>query len=185
MLQKLEGTFLRWQRSESGKLHIQVQTSTIIQSVRINKDLLALLSDLLTPNMSISLQVKVKKRHMVAKFVVLMPHCDLEISQRSLPKAISVKVCTSKHCCKSGSKDICNSLEQLRLDQNIGIRIEKVGCLGNCKQAPVIKIEGSKHGRISPQSATELVKKMWQKLTPKFASKKANSSLSERPKHAQ
>ncbi len=178
MLQKIEGNFLRWQQSKSGKLSIiQVQTGTIVQSVRIGKDLRALLLDLLTPNVSISLQVKVKKQRMIAKFVVLMPHCDLTIDRSSIPKPISVQVCTSKHCCKNGSKDICASLEQLQLDSNIGIAIKKVGCMGNCKNAPAIKIDGRKLDRLSPESAVAMVKKIWRKLLP-TAPKTATKSSS-------
>ncbi len=168
MLQKLEGNFLRWQQSKSGKLQsIQIQTGTIIQSVRVGKDLRALLVDLLTPNVSISLQVKVKKQRMIAKFVVLMPHCDLTIDQSVIPQPIAIKICTSKHCCKNGSKDICKSLEQLQLDSNIGIAINKVGCMGNCKNAPVVKIDGHKYDRLSSESAIVLVKRIWRKMMPK------------------
>ncbi len=172
MLQKLEGKFLRWQQSESGKLNsIQIQTSTIIQSVYVGKALRALLHELLLPNAAISLQVKVKKRRMTAKFVVLMPHCDLVIDRKMIPKPIEIKVCSSKHCCKNGSKDICNSLEQLQLDSNIGVHISKVGCMGNCKNAPAIKIDGQKHHQLSPAAAVALVKKVWCKLQPRPANK--------------
>ncbi len=172
MLQRLEGNFLRWQRSKSGKLRsIQIQTSTIVQSVRVGKDLRALLDDLLTPNVSISLQVKVKKRRMIAKFVVLMPHCDLIVDQKMIPQPIEVKVCTSKHCCKNGSKEICQSLEQLRLDSNIGIKINKVGCMGDCKNAPAVKIAGRKHSQLSPDAVVAVVKKIWCKLKPQSAQK--------------
>jgi (2Fe-2S) ferredoxin len=170
MLQKLEGNFLHWQQSKSGKRKsIQIQTGKIVQSVYIDKDLRLLLQDLLTPNISISLQVKVKKQQMVAKFVVLMPHCDLTVDQTIIPQPIEVKVCTSKHCCKNGSKDICKTLEQLQLDSNIGITINKVGCLGNCKQAPVVKIDGHKYNQFSPASAIDVVEKIWRKLIPKSA----------------
>jgi (2Fe-2S) ferredoxin len=158
MLQTLNGRFLRWQRSKSGQLKsIQVQTSTIIQSVYIGKKLRAPLFDLLTANMAISLQVKVRKRHPIAKFIVLLASPELEVSRSVLPQPIEVKVCSSKHCCKSGSKDICSSLEQLQLDSNIGIQIKKVSCLGNCRNAPVVKIEGHKYDRLSPQLAMQLV----------------------------
>lgn len=177
MLQKLEGNFLRWQRSRSGKLQsIQIQTGTIVQSVRVGKDLRLLLLDLLTPNVSISLQVKVKKQKMIAKFVVLMPHCDLTVDRSAIPQPVTVKVCTSKHCCRNGSKDICTALEQLQLDSNIGIAIKRVGCMGNCKNAPAVKIDDRKFDRLSPESAVAMVKKIWQKLRPKSpTSAKASS----------
>lgn len=177
MLQKLEGNFLRWQRSKSGKLQsIQIQTGTIVQSVRVGKDLRLLLLDLLTPNVSISLQVKVKKQRMIAKFVVLMPHCDLTVDRSAIPQPVTVKVCTSKHCCRNGSKDICTALEQLQLDSNIGIAIKRVGCMGNCKNAPAVKIDDRKFDRLSPESAVAMVKKIWQKLRPKSpTSAKASS----------
>jgi Thioredoxin-like [2Fe-2S] ferredoxin len=168
MLQKLEGNFLRWQKSKSGKLHsIQIQTSETIQLVHVGKNLRGLLHELLTPNVSISLQVKVKKGRMTAKFMVLMPHCDLVIEREMIPKPIEIKVCTSKHCCKNGSKDICKSLEQIGSDSNIGVQISKVGCMGNCKNAPAIKIDGQKHLKLSSASAVTLVKKMWCKLHPR------------------
>jgi (2Fe-2S) ferredoxin len=177
MLQKLEGNFLRWQRSKSGKLQsIQIQTGTIVQSVRIDKDLRSLLSDLLTPNVSISLQVKVKKQRMIAKFVVLMPHCDLTVDRSAIPQPVTVKVCTSKHCCRNGSKDICTALEQLQLDSNIGIAIKKVGCMGNCKNAPAVKIDDRKFDRLSPESAVAMVKKIWQKLRPKVPTSATKAS---------
>jgi (2Fe-2S) ferredoxin len=170
MLQKLEGNFLRWQKSRSGKLKsIQIQTNTTVQSVYIDKELRLLMQDLLTANVSISLQVKVKKQRMIARFVVLMPHCDLTIDRSIIPKPIEVKVCTSKHCYKNGSKDICKSLEELQLDSNIGITINKVGCMGNCKQAPVVKIDGHKYHHLSPTAAIDVVKKIWHKLIPKSA----------------
>lgn len=177
MLQKLEGNFLRWQRSRSGKLQsIQIQTGTIVQSVRVGKDLRLLLLDLLTPNVSISLQVKVKKQKMIAKFVVLMPHCDLTVDRSAIPQPVTVKICTSKHCCRNGSKDICTALEQLQLDSNIGIAIKRVGCMGNCKNAPAVKIDDRKFDRLSPESAVAMVKKIWQKLRPKSpTSAKASS----------
>jgi (2Fe-2S) ferredoxin len=188
MLQKITGNFLGWQRSKSGKLRsIQIQTGTMIQSVRVGKDLRLLLLDLLTPNVSISLQVKIKKEQMIAKFVVLMPHCDLIgdligdliVDRSAIPQPIAVKVCTSKHCCKNGSKDICASLEQLRLDSNIGISIKKVGCMGNCKNAPAVKIDDRKFDKLSPESAVAVVKKIWQKLRPKVptAATKASSHV--------
>ena len=179
MLQKIEGNFLRWQRSKSGKLSmLQIQTGTIVQLVRVGKDLRTILSDLLTPNVAISLQVKVKKRRMVAKFVVLMPHCDLTLNRSDIPQPIAVKVCTSKHCCKKGSKDICESLQQLQLDSNIGISISKVGCMGNCKNAPVVKIDGQKHQQLSPDSAVAIIKKIWRQLLPKGFSTAATRSSS-------
>lgn len=182
MLQKLEGNFLRWQKSKSGKLRsIQIQTSTIIQSVQVGKDLRALLSDLLTPNVSISLQVKVKKKQMIAKFVVLMPHCDLIVEPGMIPPPIEVKVCTSRHCCKNGSKDICRSLEQLRLDSNIGVYINKVGCMGNCKNAPAVKIAGHKHNQLSPNAVVILVKEIWSKLKPASAKKAPIPAVSAHP----
>jgi hypothetical protein len=172
MLQKLEGNFLRWQQSKSGRLHsIQIQTSTNTQIVHIGKDLRKMLHELLTPNVSISLQVKVKKRRATAKFVVLMPHCDLIIDREMIPKPIEIKVCSSKHCCKNGSEDICKSLEKMRSDSNIGVRISKVGCMGNCKNAPAIKIDGQKHHKLSSSSAVALVKKMWNKLQPRSPKK--------------
>jgi (2Fe-2S) ferredoxin len=177
MLQKLEGNFLRWQRSRSGKLQsIQIQTGTIVQSVRVGKDLRSLLLDLLTPNVSISLQVKVKKERMIAKFVVLMPHCDLTVDRSTIPQPITVKVCTSKHCCRNGSKGICTALEQLQLDGNIGIAIKKVGCMGNCKNAPAVKIDDRKFDQISPESAVAVVKKIWQKLRPKVPTSATKAS---------
>ncbi len=172
MLQKLEGNFLRWQKSKSGKLHsIQIQTSETIQLVHVGKNLRGLLHELLTPNVSISLQVKVKKGRMTAKFMVLMPHCDLVIEREMIPKPIEIKVCTSKHCCKNGSKDICKSLEQIGSDSNIGVQISKVGCMGNCKNAPAIKIDGQKYHNLSSASAVTLVKKMWCKLHPRSSKK--------------
>jgi hypothetical protein len=180
MLQNLEGNFLRWQKSKSGKLHsIQIQTSETIQLVHVGKNLRGLLHELLTPNVSISLQVKVKKGRMTAKFMVLMPHCDLVIEREMIPKpiatlaptAIEIKVCTSKHCCKNGSKDICKSLEQIGSDSNIGVQISEVGCMGNCKNAPAIKIDGQKHLKLSSASAVTLVKKMWCKLHPRSSKK--------------
>jgi Thioredoxin-like [2Fe-2S] ferredoxin len=177
MLQKLEGNFLRWQRSKSGKLQsIQIQTGTIVQSVRVGKDLRSLLLDLLTPNVSISLQVKVKQQKMIAKFVVLMPHCDLTVDRSAILPPITVKVCTSKHCCKNGSKDICAALEQLQSDSQIGVAIKKVGCMGNCKNAPVIKIDDRKLDRLSPESAVTMVKKIWQKLRPKVPTSATKAS---------
>ncbi len=179
MLQKLEGTFLRWQKSKSGKLKtIQIQTGNIIQSVRIDRDLRALLTDLLTPNISISLQVKVKKQQLIAKFVVLMPRCDLAVDRALIPKPIEVKVCTSRHCCKNGSKDIYQSLEQLQLDGNIGIALNKVGCMGNCKNAPAVKIDGRKYNHLSPVAAVDLVGKIWRKLRPKSPIAKAGITSS-------
>jgi Thioredoxin-like [2Fe-2S] ferredoxin len=177
MLQKIEGNFLRWQRSKSGKLCvIQIQTGTIIQSVKISKNLRPTLLDLLTPNTSISVQVKAKKQRMIAKFVVLMPHCDLTIDRSSIPQPIAVKVCTSKHCCKHGSKEICQSLQQLQQDSNIGISISKVGCMGNCKNAPAVRIAGQKHHHLAPDSAVAIVKKIWQKLVPQSSSTATEAS---------
>jgi hypothetical protein len=182
MLQKIAGNFLGWQRSKSGKPRsIQIQTGTTVQSVLVGKDLRVLLLDLLTPNVSISLQVKVKKEQMIAKFVVLMPHCDLDIGdlnidQSSIPKPITVKVCSSKHCCKNGSKDICAALEQLQLNSNIGIAIKKVGCMGNCKNAPAVKIDDRRLDRLSPESTVAMVKKIWCKLLPKVPKTATNSS---------
>jgi hypothetical protein len=180
MLQKLEGCFLRWQRSRSGKLQsIQVQTSTLVQSVRVGKGLRPLLFDLLTSNMPISLLVKAKKRHMVVKFVVLMPHAELTVSSTAIPKPIEVKVCTSKHCCKAGSKNICSALEQLQLDSNIGIQVKTVSCLGSCSQAPAIKVAGRKHLHVSPQSAVNMIKKAWGKI--KTISTPASTKSYSRP----
>jgi (2Fe-2S) ferredoxin len=168
MLQTIEGNFLCWQLSKSGKPHIiQIQTATIVQSIHVGKNLRLLLVDLLTPNVSISLQVKVKKQRMIAKFVVLMPHCDLTANRSNIPKPIKVKVCTSKHCCENGSKSICKSLEQLQLDSGIGITIDKVGCMNNCKNAPAVQIDGQKYNRLSPASAVIAIQKIWQKLRPK------------------
>jgi hypothetical protein len=170
MLQKLEGRFLQWQRSKSGKLQgILIQTSTVVQSVRVGKKLRMLLSELLTPDMSISLQVKVKKRRLVAKLVVLIPQENLSVSRAMLPpdnqQEIEIKVCTSKHCCKNGSQDIYQSLAQLKLEPGMDLKIKKVGCMGDCDKAPMIKIDGQKHQRLSPQMAVGMVKKMWCKIT--------------------
>jgi (2Fe-2S) ferredoxin len=175
MLQKLEGRFLQWQKSKSGKPKgILIQTSTVVQSVSVGKNLRVLLSDLLTPNMSISLQAKVKKKRLVAKFLVLIPSDGCTVSQlmlqptsnQSIAKsaAIEVKVCNSKQCCKNGGVEICRVLEKLQLEPNIDIKIKKVGCFGDCQRAPVIKIDGQKYQRLTPSAVGSLVKKLWHKV---------------------
>jgi hypothetical protein len=181
MLQQLEGYFLRWQRSKSGKLQgVLIQTSTIVQSVRVGKKLRVLLSELLTPDLPMSLQVKVKKRKLIAKLVVLMPQENLSVSRSMLASArpeIEVKVCNSKHCCKNGSKDIYQSLVQLQLEPGIDLKVKKVGCMGDCHRAPLVKIDGQKHQKLSPQTAVERVKKMWRKIIRDSISSKLHSHV--------
>jgi hypothetical protein len=166
MLQKLEGRFLRWQNSRSGQPQfIQIQTSTIIQSVRLGKNLQRLLIDLLRPGMNLSLQAKVKKRHLKAKFVVLLPMGEVDIPQKlSAPncESLTVKVCTGKHCCKNGSQEIIDSLRSA--NSKAAINVQKVRCLGDCRHAPVVKISDRKYYRLSPQKVVVLALKVWQQL---------------------
>jgi hypothetical protein len=168
MLQKLEGRFLRWQNSHSGQpKSIQIQTSTIIQSVRLGKNLRHLLADLLQPGMNLSLQAKVKKHHLKARFVVLLPTGEVDIPQNISVlqcKPLRVQVCTGKHCCKNGSQEIINSLRAANSEAEIDVR--KVRCIGDCRHAPVVKISDRKYHHLSPQKVVALAIKLWQKLQP-------------------
>jgi hypothetical protein len=144
MLQKIEGHFVRWQNSSSGRpKSILVQTATVLQSIRLSKNLRYLLLGLLQPGMSLSLQAKVTKQRLRAKFIVLLPLGESVASQSFGPpaavqKPVKIKVCTSKQCCKNGSQQICSALAKIATDVNIKVR--EVGCLGDCRNSPVVKI---------------------------------------------
>jgi hypothetical protein len=160
MLQKLEGHFLQWQDSPVGKAEsILIQTSTIVQSVYLGKNLRHLLMEFLQPGMSLSLQAKVKKHYLQAKFIVLLPSGAVDVSRSSVRrisggKPATVQVCTSKHCCRNGSEEICSALENIAHDANIKVR--EVGCLGHCRNAPVVKIGDRKYQNLSPKKVVSL-----------------------------
>jgi Thioredoxin-like [2Fe-2S] ferredoxin len=166
MHQKLEGQFLRWQNSPSGQPEfIQIQTATIIQSVRLGKNLRHLLADLLQPGMRLSLRAKMKKKYLQAKLVVLLPVGEIDIPCRSSAqpsirvdriKPVTVQICTSKHCCKNGSQEISKSLEQLA---GKDIKVREVRCFGECRNAPVVKIGDRKYHRLSSQKVVALALK--------------------------
>lgn len=163
MLQKIEGHFVRWQNPSSGRpKFILVQTATILQSVYLSKNLRYLLVNLLQPGMSLSLQAKAKKHRLLAKFIVLLPLGEQVIShsfepQKSLDKPVKIKVCTSKHCCKNGAEQICSALEKVATDANI--KVCKVGCLGGCRHAPVVKIGDQEYHHLAPKKASALALK--------------------------
>jgi Thioredoxin-like [2Fe-2S] ferredoxin len=163
MLQKIEGHFVRWQNSSSGQpKYILVQTVTVLQFIHLSKNLRYLLVGLLQPGMHLSLQAKVKKHRLRAKFIVLLPPSEPAVSPAFEPpaavnKPVKIKVCTSKQCCKNGSQQICSALEKVATGVNITVR--EVGCLGDCRNAPVIKIGDREYHRLSPKQAASLALK--------------------------
>jgi Thioredoxin-like [2Fe-2S] ferredoxin len=160
MLQKLEGHFVRWQDSPQGlPTSILIQTGTLMQSVRLSKNLRRLLAALLQPGMGLMLQAKPKKHHLQAKFVVLLPSGDLPASDAVGGKVLTAKpttvqICTSKHCHKKGSPKICAALAAMADEANIKVR--EVGCMGHCRQAPIAKIGDRRYHQLSPKKVVEL-----------------------------
>ncbi len=77
-----------------------------------------------------------------------------------------VRVCTALSCLVSGSHDILTALEvDLELDSgstsdNGDFTLEETPCGFLCGMAPAIEINGNWHGRLDPQSAIQLVRKM-------------------------
>jgi Thioredoxin-like [2Fe-2S] ferredoxin len=163
MLQKIEGHFVRWQNSSSGQPQsMLVQTPTVLQSIRLGKNLRYLLLGLLQPGMSLSLQAKLKKQRLRAKFIVLLPLGESVASQSfespaAVQKPVKIKVCTSKHCCKNGSQQICSALEKIATGVNI--KVYEVGCLGGCRNAPVVKIADREYHNLAPKQAVALALK--------------------------
>ncbi len=163
MLQKIEGHFVRWQNSSSDRPEsILIQTTTVLQSICLSRNLRHLLLGLLQPGMSLSLQAKVKKHRLRAKFIVLLPLGEAVTLQDFEPQAavnkpVKIKVCTSKQCCKNGSQQICSALEKIATDVNI--KVCEVGCLSDCRNAPVVKIGDREYHHLAPKQAVSLARK--------------------------
>lgn len=85
-------------------------------------------------------------------------YTELRIQQ---PRATVVRVCTALSCLVSGSDDILAALES-ELDPcsaDSQFTLEETPCGFLCGMAPAIEINGLWHGRLDPQSATQLVRK--------------------------
>lgn len=88
-----------------------------------------------------------------AKKMIHIPGCS--------QKEACIWVCTSKSCCRRGSSEVLEALQEAVLHQQAEIRVKKCGCLGTCKRGPSLKVRGDrKVHQVSPRSAEEFLQRV-------------------------
>ena len=75
--------------------------------------------------------------------------------------ASPIRVCTKKHCWRSGGRELWEALGREVAAQGLADRIEvrQVGCLGRCKQAPNVDHGRHEHTRCGPTTAAAMVRR--------------------------
>jgi (2Fe-2S) ferredoxin len=76
-------------------------------------------------------------------------------------RPIKVLVCGKSKCMKRGGKAICQYLEALKNDQDLGDRImlKQTGCMDRCKSGPnlVVMPDKAKYSRVTPEELEDLL----------------------------
>lgn len=84
-------------------------------------------------------------------------------SQNSLKPAAKVLVCKKSSCWKRGGKAVCQVIEDMCRDRDMGdrVQIQTTGCLKRCKQGPnlVIMPDKARYSSVKPQQVPVLLEK--------------------------
>ncbi|MBE9167774.1 (2Fe-2S) ferredoxin domain-containing protein [Pleurocapsales cyanobacterium LEGE 06147] len=84
-------------------------------------------------------------------------------SQNSLKPAAKILVCKKSSCWKRGGEKVCQVIEAMRRDRDLGdkIQIKTTGCLKRCKQGPnlVIMPDKARYSNVKPQQVPLLLEK--------------------------
>lgn len=60
------------------------------------------------------------------------------------PERMVIQVCAKKHCWTKGGSEVFEKLEKRIADKGLtDVRLEKTGCLGNCKNCPSARVPGA------------------------------------------
>ncbi len=162
MLTTIEGSFVGWHPSPTGKLkYLQIQTIDRIQQVKIPKALRPLLEQVLKSSIHLKLQVKNGHHRLKATSILIVPSDILPtVPQRQIPTT-KIQVCSKGSCRKRGSSQICAGLKAMLQDHQLehSVVVEEVGCLKECKQAPNVRIKpsGSICHQASPRKVYQLL----------------------------
>ncbi len=93
---------------------------------------------------------------------LLRPSAKTLSTKKTATKA-KILICQKSTCWQRGGKAICKSLKQELSDRGISdsVKITKVGCLKQCKQAPnlVMMPDKVRYSRVCPTQVPNLVKK--------------------------
>lgn len=83
--------------------------------------------------------------------------------RREKPGRHIVKICRAEACQSLGAEKTCAHAER-KLKVELGgttadgkVTLEGVFCLGNCALSPAVMIDGTTHGRVSPERFDELM----------------------------
>lgn len=84
-------------------------------------------------------------------------------SQNSLKPAAKVLVCKKSSCWKRGGEAVCQVIEAMCRDRDLGdrVQIKTTGCLKRCKQGPnlVIMPDKARYSSVKPQQVPVLLEK--------------------------
>lgn len=82
-----------------------------------------------------------------------------------------IQICQGTACHVQGGKVVLEALERelgLRPGETSdrGVSLEVVRCVGCCSLAPVMVVDGMAHGRLTPEHAVEIVRKLYDTDNP-------------------
>lgn len=72
-------------------------------------------------------------------------------------REVVVRVCDSPSCHLAGSEELLSLLEDLAPGR---VRVERVGCLGQCDRAPTVILDGQLHVRVRPREIPLLLRRL-------------------------
>lgn len=86
----------------------------------------------------------------------------IDVSDGGPGENVTVKVCVGTCCYSNGAYDTLNRLMELAEENGYADRVEFKGsfCFEKCDQGPNVEVDGSLHGKITPNKADELFEKV-------------------------
>lgn len=91
----------------------------------------------------------------------IAPDSALSVSSRptsSKPKG-KILVCQKSSCCRRGGKELWQTLEQTLAEENLQdhISLKSTGCMGQCKQGPVMVLAKKRYTQVKPKQVKPLL----------------------------
>jgi NADH:ubiquinone oxidoreductase subunit E len=166
-VQVLEGRYIGELKSPKGKFKgLRLQTARQEYSIRLPKHLVPVLIHELEPGSPARVWVIPKKEAWVAlNLVPLSPKAlaaePLSTAQPRPEKPQRVQVCSRGSCCKRGSREVYQAMEDaIATNPSLSnIRLESSGCLKECKKGPCIRLAstGKVFTRVTPENAPAIL----------------------------
>jgi NADH:ubiquinone oxidoreductase subunit E len=147
----ISGLLLDMQRDKQDRPKaLMVETVWGTFRAQLPKGLRTGLNQELELGQAIRLWLSHKGHKIVADLVV--PH-QAKALVYSGPREACIWVCTSKSCCKRGSDEVWQALQEAARKSTHKLEIKKCDCLGTCKKGPSLKVKGHKRVyQVDPQA---------------------------------